>query len=141
MSMNRRMVGRNVAALVAIVCFGWATWAAHVSSMPEFQVYDGYWMILGAFLTTSVAAPLVWRWPRELSLVAITAAALLGIIAPLAISAARLGMPIRVRLLGSWVLGGADLVAPALVVGFMCLWFAVRQYQPRGTPMARGSDQ
>jgi hypothetical protein len=139
--MNRRTVGRNVAALAAIASFGWAAWAAHISSMPEFQVYDGYWMILGAFVTTLVAAPLVWRWRRELSLVAITAATVLGIIAPLAISAARLGMPLRVRLLGSWVLGGADLVAPALVIGFMCLWFAVREYQPHGSRVAHGSSR
>ncbi len=141
MNMSRRTLGRNAAALAAIVSFGWSAWAAHVSSMPEFRVYDGYWMILGAFLTTSLAAPLVWRWPRELSLLAITVATVLGIISPLAISAARLEMPLQVRLLGSWVLGGADLVAPALIVGFMCLWFAVREYQPRGTRVAHGSDR
>ncbi|HEX2250956.1 MAG TPA: hypothetical protein VHH32_11455 [Gemmatimonadales bacterium] len=109
--------------------------------MPEFRVYDGYWMILGAFVTTLVAAPLVWRWPRELSLVAIAAATVIGILAPLAISAARLQMPLRVRLLGSWVLGGADLVAPALIIGFMCLWFAVREYRPHGSRVAHGSSR
>jgi hypothetical protein len=131
--MNRRTVGRNAATLGAVACFGWAVWAAHSSAMPEFRVYDGYWMILGASVASLVAAPLVWRWPRELSLLAITATTLVGIIAPLALSAARLQMPLRVRLLGSWVLGGADLVAPALVVGFMCLWFAVREYRPRAS--------
>lgn len=139
--MNRRTVGRNVAALGATASLGWAAWAAHVSSMPEFRVYDGYWMMLGASLATFVAAPLVWRWPRELSLVAIAAMTVLGIVAPLAISAARLGMPLRARLLGSWVLGGADLVAPALIVGFMCLWFAVREHQPHGSRLAHGSQQ
>jgi hypothetical protein len=129
--MNRRTVGRNAAALGAVASFGWAVWAAHDSAMPEFSVYDGYWMILGSFVASLVAAPLVWRWPRELSLLAITATTVVGIIAPLALSAARLQMPLRVRLLGSWVLGGADLVAPALVVGFLCLWFAIRDYQPR----------
>jgi hypothetical protein len=141
MSMNRRTVGRNMAALVAIASFGWAGWAAHISALPEFRVYDGYWMILGASLATVVTAPLVWRWPRELSLVAITVTTLLGIVAPLAISAARLQMPLRARLLGSWVLGGADLVAPALMIGFMCLWFAVREYRPRGSSVAHGSSR
>jgi hypothetical protein len=139
--MNRRTVGRNLAALAAVASFAWAGWAAHISAMPEFRVYDGYWMILGASLATLVAAPLVWRWPRELSLVAIMLTTLLGIVAPLAVSAARLEMPIRARLLGSWVLGGADLVAPALVIGFMSLWFAVREYRPRAPRVAPGSSR
>ena len=125
-----------MAALGATASFGWAVWAAHTSAMPEFRVYDGYWMILGATLATLVAAPLVWRWPRELSLVAIAITTLGGIVAPLAISAVRLQMPIRARLLGSWVLGGADLVAPALIIGFMCLWFALREYRTSGARSA-----
>ena len=137
--MSRRTVGRIVAAGCAAASFGWAAWAAQISSMPEFRVYDGYWMILGASLATLVVAPLVWRWPREVSLVAIAAMTVIGIVAPLAISAARLGMPLRARLLGSWVLGGADLVAPALIIGFMCLWFAVREYQPHGPRLAHGA--
>lgn len=141
MRMSRRTLGRNLAALAAIASFGAAAWGAHVSAMPEFQVYDGYWMILGASVATLVAAPLVWRWPRELSLVAIMVTTLVGIVAPLAISAARLQMPIRARVLGSWVLGGADMVAPALIIGFMCLWFAVREYQPRGSSMAPGRNR
>jgi hypothetical protein len=32
------------------------------------------------------------------------------------------------RLRGAWMLGGADVVGPALIVGFICLWFAVREY-------------
>ncbi|HZB27060.1 MAG TPA: hypothetical protein VE282_00750 [Gemmatimonadales bacterium] len=62
-------------------------------------------------------------------------------IAPLAISAARFQMPLKVRLRGSWVLGGADLVAPAWVIGFLCLWFAVRQYRPRGSSVAHGRSR
>jgi hypothetical protein len=100
--------------------------------MPEFRIYDGYWMILGATLATLIAAPLVWRWPRELSLVAIAVAAAIGCVAPLIVSALRKGMPVMVRLRGSWILGGADLVGPPLVIGFVALWFAIRKYEKKG---------
>jgi hypothetical protein len=59
-----------------------------------------------------------------------------GCVAPLVISALRLGMPIRVRLLGAWVLGGADLVGPAVIIGCLCLWFAIRKYET--TPRRAG---
>ena len=127
--MNRRRTGQLVAGLAALVAFGWAGWSAHTSAMPEFKVYDGYWMILGALIAFAVVAPLVWRLPREVSLGVITLAAVAGCVAPLVISAIRLGMPIKVRLLGAWVLGGADLVGPAVVIGCLCLWFAVRKYE------------
>jgi hypothetical protein len=129
--MRRRRIGQFVAALVALASFAWATWAARAAAIPELRIYDGYWMILGAIIATVVVAPLVWNWRRELSLVAITVATLVGSIAPLAISAVRNRMPLRARLLGSWVLGGADMVGPALVIGFACLWFAIREYKPR----------
>jgi hypothetical protein len=129
--MTSRKTGQLLAALVALLSFAWAAWAAHAASIPELRVYDGYWMILGATLATLIIAPLVWRWRRDLSLVAIILATLVGSVAPLAISAARNRMPLRARLLGSWVLGGADAVGPALIIGFACLWFAIRKYEPR----------
>lgn len=128
--MNRRAQGQLAAALIALVAFGWAAWASHSSAVPELKIYDGYWMILGATLAFVLVAPLGWRWPRERSLVLIALAAVLGSFAPLVISAMRHRMPVAVRLRGAWVLGGADLVLPALVIGFMCLWFALRKYEP-----------
>jgi hypothetical protein len=136
--MNRRRTGQIVAALVAVASFAWAAWAAHTSAIPELQVYDGYWMILGASLANLAVTPLVWRWPRELSLVGITVVTVLGSVAPLVISALRHGMPLGARLRGSWVLGGADLVGPALVIGFVCLWFAIREYE---SPDARAKRE
>ena len=91
-------------------------------------------MMLGASVAILVVAPLVWRWRRERSLVAITIAAVVGSVVPLIVSALRHRMPVMVRLRGSWVLGGADMVAPALVIGFISLWFALREY---GTEEAR----
>ena len=126
--MNRRKTGQIAAAILAIASFGWAAWASHTSAIPELRIYDGYWMMLGASVAIAVVAPLVWRWPRERSLIAIAIAAVAGSAAPLVISALRRGMPVPVRLRGSWVLGGADLVGPALVIGFVCLWFALREY-------------
>jgi hypothetical protein len=126
---NRRRTGQLVAAVAAIGAFLWATWSAHLAAIPEFRVYDGYWMILGAALAVLAIAPLVWRWRRERSLVAIALAAALGSVAPLGISAARHHIPLMARLRGAWVLGGADMVGPPLIVGFMCLWFAVREYR------------
>ena len=131
--MNRRRTGRIAAAVIALAAFSWAAWSAHVNAMPEFGVYDGYWMILGATIMVAVVAPFVWRWRREWSLVTVTLAAAIGSVIPLMISAVRTGLPIRVRLRGAWILGGADAVGPALVLGFLCLWFALREYQ-RTTP-------
>jgi hypothetical protein len=128
---NRRRTGQIAAGLIALISFGWAVWASHTSAMPEFGVYDGYWMILGATVAILIAAPLVWRWPRELSLVAIAAAAAIGCVAPLVVSALRKGMPVMVRLRGSWILGGADLVGPPVVIGFVALWLAIRKYESK----------
>lgn len=83
-------------------------------------------MMLGATVAVLVVVPLVWRWPRERSLIAIVLASVGGSVVPLAISAARHHMPLAARLRGSWILGGADLVGPGLVAGFICLWFALR---------------
>ena len=136
--MSRRRTGQVVAGLAALVAFGWAGWSAHASAMPEFKVYDGYWMILGALIAFVVAAPLVWRLRREISMIVITLAALVGCVAPLVISALGQGLPIRVRLRGAWYLGGADLVGPAVVIGCLCLWFAVRRYEPTPKQTGRG---
>ena len=113
-------------ALVALAAFLWAAKSAHDSSMPEFKVYDGYWMMLGAALAVSLVAPLIWRWPRERSLLIVVIASVVGSVVPLAISALTHNLPIMARLRGAWILAGADLVGPAVVVGFTCLWLAVR---------------
>jgi hypothetical protein len=135
--MNRRKAGRMAAALLALGAFACAGWAAYASSIPQVRVYDGYWMILGSTLAVVVLAPVVWRWPRERSLVAIAIATIVGSVAPLGISAIRHHIPIMARLRGSWILAGADVVGPALVIGFVCLWFAVREHQGSQPPGAR----
>jgi hypothetical protein len=99
-----------------------------MSAMPEWRVYDGYWMILGAAVAVILTAAVVWRWPRELSLMAIAIATVIGSMVPLALSALSLHMPLLARLRGAWVLGGADVVGPPLVIGVLCLWFAVRKH-------------
>lgn len=126
--MNRRRTGQILAALGALCAFGAAAWSAHLASIPELRVYDGFWIMIGAFLAVLVTAPLVWRWRREASLVAITLASIIGGVVPLGISAQRHHIPLMARLRGAWILGGADMVGPALIVGFICLWFAVREY-------------
>ena len=124
--MTRGKISRLMPALVALAAFLWAAKSAHDSSMPEFKVYDGYWMMLGAALAVSLMAPLIWRWPRERSLLVVVIASVVGSVVPLAISALTHNLPIMARLRGSWMLAGADLVGPAVVVGFTCLWLAVR---------------
>jgi hypothetical protein len=126
--MNARRKGQVSAAVAALAAFGWAGWAAHTASIPELRVYDGYWMILGAALAVIVAAPFIWRWPRERSLIAVAMATVIGCMVPLAISAMRHQMPLMARFRGSWMLGGADAVGPALVLGFLFLWFAIREH-------------
>ena len=129
--MSRRRSGRVVAAAGAIVAFVWAAWAAHANAMPELRIYDGYRMIGGAALAVMAVAPFVWHWRRDRSLLSIAAAAAVGSVLPLLVSALRLHMPIMARLRGSWTLAGADLVGPAMVVGFVCLWLAIREWNPR----------
>lgn len=129
--MNRRAAGRAAAAAAALAAFAWAGWAAYDNAMPELRVYDGYRMMLGATVAVIVVAPFVWRWRRDRSLVIIAIAAAVGCILPLVISAVRYHVPIIARLRGSWTLAGAGLVGPAVVVGFVCLWFAIREWTPR----------
>lgn len=127
--MNRRRAGQILAALAGLCAFGWAGWAAHLASIPELRIYDGFWMMIGAFLAVIMTAPLVWRWPRERSLVAIALVSTIGSVVPLGISALRHHIPLMARLRGAWILAGADMVGPALIVGCLCLWFAVREYR------------
>jgi glutathione S-transferase len=129
--MNRRKVGRAVAATAASAAFALAGWAAYDNAMPELRFYDGYYMMLGATLAVIAVAPFIWRWRRDRSLVVIAVAAAVGSTIPLVISAVRHQMPIVVRFRGSWILAGADIVGPAVVVGFVCLWLAVRAWTPR----------
>jgi len=117
-----------LAASVALAMFTGAALEAHRSAIPAVRVYDGYWMILGAAVAMLVVGPLVWRWPRERSLVAILIAAVAGSVTPLVISAFRHHMPLQARLRGAWFIGGADVIGPALAIGSMCLWFALREY-------------
>jgi hypothetical protein len=126
--LRRRRLGQLAAAVLALLCFGLALWAARSSSIPELRVYDGYMMVAGATLLVSLTAPVVWRWPRERSLVAIALASTLGCVMPLVISALLHHIPLIARLRGAWVLGGADLVGPPMIIGFVCLWFALREY-------------
>jgi hypothetical protein len=127
---SRRAQGRLVASLTALIAFAWSGWEAHTSSMPEFNVYDGFWMMLGATIAVAAVAPLVWRWPRQRSLLVVALASIVGSVVPLGISAMRHHMPLMARLRGAWVLAGADLVGPALAVGFVCLWLALREEAP-----------
>jgi hypothetical protein len=128
--MTRRRVGQVLAALLAATMFGLALREAQRSSMPFVRVYDGYWMILGVTIGMLLVGPLVWRWPRERSLPAILVTAMMGSVLPLIISAIRHHMPVAARLRGAWIIGGADVVGPALVIGCMGLWFALREHRP-----------
>ncbi|HET6779107.1 MAG TPA: hypothetical protein VFH26_09480 [Gemmatimonadales bacterium] len=129
--MTPNKINRLVPAAVALIAFVWAARSAHDSAMPEFKVYDGYWMMLGAALAVGLVAPLVWRWPRERSLPLVVMASVVGSVVPLVVSAFTHNLPIMARLRGSWMLAGADLVGPAVVVGFTCLWLAIRDEAPR----------
>ena len=134
--MNRRRTGQVAAALIALLMFVLAGWEAHRSAIPFVKVYDGYWMILGAAIGMALVGPLVWGWSRERSLVAIPVTAAVGSVAPLIISAVRHHIPLTARLRGAWVIGGADVVGPALVIGCMCLWFALREHGTERPPRA-----
>jgi hypothetical protein len=119
--------------LGAVVAFAWAGWAAHASAIPELRVFDGYRMMLWSTLAVAIIAPVVWRWRRDRGLAAVALAAALGCAAPLVVSALQHHMPVRARLRGAWILAGADLVGPAMVVGFVCLWLTLREWTPPGT--------
>ena len=126
--MSRRRAGQLAAGAIALAMFGLAVWESQQSAIPALRVYDGYWMILGTAVALALVGPLVWRWPRERSLPAITAAAAVGSVVPLTISAVRHHIPVAARLRGAWIIGGADVVGPALIIGSLCLWFALREH-------------
>ncbi|MEO7987339.1 MAG: hypothetical protein ABI766_12470 [Gemmatimonadales bacterium] len=129
-SLTRRTAGRRLAFAAGAALLGLAVYVARTQSMPEFGVYDGWWMLLWGTVAVLAAAPLVWRWNRERSLGVIAVAALIGCWAPLVVSALRHSMPIMARLKGSWVLAGAGIVGVAVPLGFLCLWLAVREHEP-----------
>jgi hypothetical protein len=131
---SRRRLGQVTAALVALAMFALAAWEAQRSAMPFVKVYDGYWMILGVVIGMILVGPFVWRWSRERSLIAILVTAVLGSLAPFLISAWRHEMSPMARLRGAWIIGGADVVGPALVIGCMCLWFALREHGTERSP-------
>ena len=131
-SLTRRTAGRWLAVAAGAALLGFALYVARTQSMPEFGVYDGWWMLLWGTVAVLAAAPLVWRWNRERSLGVIAVAALIGCWAPLVVSALRHGIPVMARLKGSWVLAGAGLVGLAVPLGFVCLWLAVREHKPGG---------
>lgn len=138
--MNGRRLGQVTAGALSLGCFAWAVWASRSSSIPELRVYDGFLMLVGATVLVALVAPMVWQWPRQRSLVAIAIAAAVGCVVPLIISALRHHVPLVARLRGAWMIGGADLVGPALIIGFVCLWFAVREHRAEATrPLGRGS--
>ena len=96
--MTRRKIGQTAALALAALCFVWCVWASRSTSIPELRVYDGYLMLVGAAVVVGIAAPLVWRWPRERSLIAIALAATLGCVIPLILSALRHHIPLAARL-------------------------------------------
>jgi hypothetical protein len=139
--MNRRAAGRTVAGIAALAAFAWAAWAAEANAMPELRVFDGYRMILGATVAVLVIAPFIWRWRRDRSLFVIALAAAIGSVVPLITSAVSHHVPVTARLRGAWILGGADLVGPALIVGFVCLWLALREWRPARSSAATTRQQ
>ena len=129
-SLMRRAAGRRLAAAAGVGALGLAAFVAGRESIPELRVYDGFWMLLWGTVAVVVVAPMVWRWPRERSLLAVIAAAGIGCWAPLIVSALRNGIPVMARLKGSWMLAGAGVVGLAAPVGYACLWLALREHRP-----------
>jgi hypothetical protein len=129
-SLTRRAAGRRLAAAAGLGALGLAAYVAWSESIPELRVYDGLWMLLWGTIAVGVLAPLVWRWPRERSLLAVVVTAVIGCWAPLVASALRQGIPVMARLKGSWMLAGAGVVGLAAPVGFACLWLALREHRP-----------
>jgi hypothetical protein len=122
-----RQSGRVVAWLGAGLALALAVYTARVESMPEFHAYDGWWMLLGAAVAVAVLAPLVWRWPRQRSLLVIVLAAALGSWLPFVWLAHRGHVPLLPRLKGAWFLMGADVIGAVIPVGVACLWIALRE--------------
>jgi hypothetical protein len=127
-------VGRRIAAIAGAVSLLLAAFTAYTQSIPALGVYDGVWMCLWGTLAVVTAAPLIWRWPRERSLVAVAVVALVGCWAPIVVSALRHQIPIMARLKGSWLLAGAGIVGLAVPLGFVCLWLAAREHRAPARP-------
>jgi hypothetical protein len=115
------------AGLGAALALGLAGYTARTESMPEFHAYDGWWMLLGAALAVALAAPLVWRWPRQRSLPVVVLAAVLGSWLPFVWLAHRGHVGLWPRVKGAWWLMGADVIGAAIPVGAACLWLALRE--------------
>jgi hypothetical protein len=122
-----RTRARLLAWTGAAASFGLALYTSATESMPEFRIYDGYWMLLGATAALAATAPVVWRLRREVSLLIVVLAAFLGGWAPLVIFALRKGINISERLAGARYLMAADVVSAAITVGAGCLWLALRE--------------
>jgi hypothetical protein len=107
--------------------------------MPEFHAYDGWWMLLGSAVAACVVAPLVWRWSRQRSLLAMVLAAVVGCWLPFVWLAHRGHIALWPRLKGAWFLMGADVIGAAVPVGVACLWLALRAPDPPGRAPSAGS--
>lgn len=118
---------RLLAGLGAVAAFGLALYTSAVESMPEFRIYDGYWMMLGAAVAVGLTAPLVWRLRREVSLPIVVAAAVLGSWAPIVWFALRKEMSVLGRMEGARYLMAGDVVCAALAVGVACTWMLLRE--------------
>jgi hypothetical protein len=118
---------RMLAWTGAVACLGLALYTSATESMPEFRIYDGYWMLLGAAVALAVTAPAVWRLRREVSLPIVVLAVFLGSWAPLVYFALRKGISVVERLAGARYLMAADVVSAAIAVGTGCLWLALRE--------------
>jgi hypothetical protein len=132
LAVTRRTAGKRISMIAGTAALVLAAFVAYTESMPAFGVYDGAWMILWGMLAVVAVAPVVWRWPRQRSLGAVTLAAVVGCWMPLVISALRHQIPILARLKGAWVLAGAGVVGLATPLGVACLWLALREHRAAG---------
>jgi hypothetical protein len=127
-----RRTGRGLAATGALLLLAWSGYAAVTQSMPEWHVYDGYWMLGGGTAGFALAALLARHWRRERALPVVGLLTLAGAWAPLALLALRAGVPVLARFKGAWVLTGADVVGLALPVAAILAWLALREHRPAG---------
>jgi len=134
-----RRTGRGLAGAGALLLLGWSVYAAATQSIPEFHVYDGFWMLAGGASGLGLAALLARHWPRERSLAVVGLLTLLGAWTPLAVLALRAGMPIWARFKGAWVLTGADVIGLALPVAAVLGWLALREHAPAPGPDGSGA--